>query len=525
VLTARLCADLLAFADRDRPRVVVVGPQRRARELESVLSSDATVTRLPGLEPDGLLAELVAGAPVDLVLDASPRGRAQHRLRVAVHAVRPGGAVVVETGADSGVHRLARRLQRRRTSGPQPDRGPKGRDQAALAASLADLRIEEDGDRVVVVATTRRQGLAKLGEAAHERVLAARPSAGRTLLTLPSVAWTAENDVRASSSTNELPRTYSSAPLALREYADATSAGRGVAWADGSVVPASFRLPQRPRLKAPPLEELSPWHVATPEPAQTFLPGTHFLVDTHVPDHFGHALTEQLGHLWGWDEAAARHPGLRALVHGTEGRVPRFTSELLEAAGVPRDAVTVVEAPVRVERLLTTTAAYVIGHRLHPVIRETYDRVGERLDARSSLTDTPTRLFHTRRHGKRTCRNAAEVEAAAEAAGFTVIRPEEHSLADQVRMVRRAEVVAGFAGSGLFHVALSARPQHLVVIGSESYPAHNEQAFAALRGHRLDLVVCRPDIPRGRVFTQAAFHSDFVVDWEREGRLLLAALG
>lgn len=522
MLIARLCVDAVASAGE--ARIVAVGPRARVRELEARLGRP--VVRLPALAPEELLAELVAVAPVDAVVDLSPRGGVQQRFRVAAHAVRPGGTLLVETTPDSGMHRLARRLRRRRTSEQGVAHGPKGRDQAALAASLTDLRTERDGERVVVVAVSGRQGLAKLGEDAHERVLAARPSAGRTLLSLPGATWTAENDVRASSPSpvNPLPREFTSRPLALREYDDATSTGRGVVWVDGSVVPASFRLPQRPRLKAPPLVDLSPWHVERPDPPAEVLRGTYYLLDTHVPDHFGHAMTEQLGHVWGWDEAARRHPGLRALVHAPDGHLPGFTAELLAAAGVPLEAVTVVAAPVRVERLLTTTAAYVIGDRVHPVLRETYDRVGRALDARSDLTDTPARLFHTRRHGKRVCRNADEVEAAAENAGFTVIRPEEHPLPDQVRMVRRAEVVAGFAGSGLFHVALSERTQHVVVIASESYPAHNEHAFAALRGHRLDLVVCRSDVPRDGAFTQAAFHSDFAVDWDREGPFLRDAL-
>jgi hypothetical protein len=48
--------------------------------------------------------------------------------------------------------------------------------------------------------------------------------------------------------------------------------------------------------------------------------------------------------------------------------------------------------------------------------------------------------------------------------------------------------------------------------------------MAALRGHRLDLVVCRPDVPRSDAFSLEAFHSDFEVDPEREGRFLRSLL-
>ena len=80
--------------------------------------------------------------------------------------------------------------------------------------------------------------------------------------------------------------------------------------------------------------------------------------------------------------------------------------------------------------------------------------------------------------------------------GFTVVHPEDHSLPDQARMVRDAEVVAGFAGSGMFQIALAGGPKHVVLVGSESYTASNEYLISSVVGHRLDLVLCRPDVPK-----------------------------
>ena len=56
------------------------------------------------------------------------------------------------------------------------------------------------------------------------------------------------------------------------------------------------------------------------------------------------------------------------------------------------------------------------------------------------------RLFCSRRPGKRSCHNAAEVEGLFAAHGFAVVYPEDHPLPEQARMVRDADVVAGFAG-------------------------------------------------------------------------------
>jgi hypothetical protein len=134
-------------------------------------------------------------------------------------------------------------------------------------------------------------------------------------------------------------------------------------------------------------------------------------------------------------------------------------------------------------------------------------------------------VFLTRAPVKRVCRNAAEVEAEFVAAGYEVVRPESLPLPEQVALIRAADSIAGFAGSGMFHIALAGGPKHVVVVTSENYPCHNEYLMSALLGHRLDLVVCRPDIPRpGPTFSRESFHSDYVFAAEREGAFLRRVL-
>ena len=122
---------------------------------------------------------------------------------------------------------------------------------------------------------------------------------------------------------------------------------------------------------------------------------------------------------------------------------------------------------------------------------------------RGPIDPGPLRLFCSRRPGKRTCHNAAEVEALFAAHGFTVVFPEDHPLPEQARMVREADVVAGFAGSGMFQIAFAGGPKHVILVGSESYTASNEYLISSVVGHRLDLVLCRPDVAEdGRALLQ-----------------------
>lgn len=510
-----------------RPRVALVAP-RADPPLAGRIAAEhpgAVVTVSTDTDPDTLHLDLAAAGPLDLVVDLAGGPGSRERFELAVRHLRPGGLLLARRRAGSPLHRFVEGLAEQQVAGPPRLFGHARRDREALLADLTELAVHPlpNGD-VVCRAVHGASVLAKLPEAGHERFLERRPEAGRSLQVRAGGSWASRADVRTSAPhpLNELPTTFDAPDLALRAYDDVVSAGRGTAYGDGFVLPVSYRMPTRPRLTSPPLADVAPRFAGSPPapPTQT-LPGAWFLLETHVPGHFGHALTEQLGHVWGWAAARERLPGLRALVHRP---LASWAVELLDAAGVPPDAVEVVPAPVRVETLVTTTAAYVVGGPLHRLVAETHDAVGAALDARSTLTDTPARVFHTRRHGKRVCRNVDEVEAAAEAAGYTVVRPEEHPLPDQVRIVRRAESVAGFGGSGMFHLALAGAPKHAVVIGSENYPMHNEHAFAALHGHRLDLVVTRPDVPREESFTTRAFHSDFAVDWEREGVFLREAL-
>ena len=136
----------------------------------------------------------------------------------------------------------------------------------------------------------------------------------------------------------------------------------------------------------------------------------------------------------------------------------------------------------------------------------------------------PSRVFFARRGSKRVCVNADQLEAEFVAAGFEVVHPEDHPLAEQVQLVRNARAVAGYAGSAMFTTAFAGAPKHVIVVGPESYPAHNEYMLASLVGHDLDLVLCRPEVPREDGWTMESFHSDYVYDPQREGVFLRSAI-
>ena len=308
--------------------------------------------------------------------------------------------------------------------------------------------------------------------------------------------------------------------------------------APGLALPESFRRPSRRRLRHLDLADLAPSfvldplaHAGGPEPRA--LAGAWFHLDHEIRGHFGHATTEQLARTWGFAAALAAEPDLRVLLSQGSGLpLASWELDLLEAAGVPRDRVEVHDEPVRVERLWSATQLFDNPGHVAPRLAATWDAVGTALEATATAAQPdrtwPERVFLTRRGGNRACHNAEEVEAVFARAGFDVVRPEVLPLAEQVTLVRRASVVGGFSGSGMFHVAFADHPLHVVAVGSESYSAQNEWLFSAVRGHHLDLVECRPDVPFPGRWDQASFQSAFTFDHDREGRWLaevLARLG
>lgn len=309
----------------------------------------------------------------------------------------------------------------------------------------------------------------------------------------------------------------------MRLYRDVTCLPGQAAHTDDFVLPESFRKGATGKMWNPTgFEELTGEFVKWPTGEPRSVPGSYYYLDTEIFGHFGHAVTEQISHLWGWEEARSASPELRCLLLRPPGRdIAPWLWDLLAAAGASADDVLVAAGPVRVDRLVATTAAYTINHSVHPIMETTYRRIGASLAQQASRQDWPDRVFFTRRLAKRGCNNRDDVENLFEQHGFQVLSPEDHSLADQIEFARRASVIAGFAGSGMFHIGFTGEPKHVIVIMSDAYHSANEYQLSALIGHRLDLVVCEPDVPRtGQGFSGEAYRSTFTVNFEREGRFL-----
>lgn len=476
-------ADDLRSRLADSHRVAVLCRPKH-RELVDRLEADlpgAELRRLDVRLPQRELhVRLAAWGPVDAVVDLAAQGAEARREALQLHVPPAGLYLTRATGPDGSAVQVHR----------QPV------------------------DAVPIVR-----------DAEVPLVLELDPTRGRVLESRPGAGWPSRARVRTSGPVplNPLPTAYDAPPLVLREWSDVVALPRQAVLSRSVLLPESFSTADGHRQVNPTLDKLGPRFAHRPvlPPDLETLAGPFFHLENVMPGHFGHALTEQVSRLWGWPAARAAHPGLKALLFAPDGRLPAWQTDLLAAGGVPPEAVHVATRPVRVGTLVAGTPMFSRPAYVHPGLRPTYDEIGATLEAQASPRAWPARVFFTRRPVKRSCRNAGEVEARFAAAGYEIVYPEDHPLADQMAMVRAAEAVGGFGGSGMFQVGFAGGPKHVVVVTSETYPCHNEYLMSALLGHRLDLVVCRADVPRGDgPFRREAFHSDFVFDPAREGTFL-----
>ncbi|KRA29958.1 MULTISPECIES: glycosyltransferase family 61 protein [unclassified Nocardioides] len=394
-------------------------------------------------------------------------------------------------------------------------------DITSLRSAMASVEFV-DGHLVI---TNGHDVHAKLNEQAANTVIAAT-GRGRVLDSRPGVTWRPTAELRESESDlgGFWQREYAAPDLYLREYDDVLCLPGQVAVIDHFLLPDTYRHIGRPRLGNQYAPERAPLFAVPKDkrPARKVLNGPHFFWDSEFRGHFGHAVTEQLSRMWAFQRAREIHPGLKVVMAKNKHReLADFEVDLLGRFGVAREDLVFEYEPVRVEKLIAATPMFSQPNYIHPGITEVWDHLGASLAADAPDRAYPERFFVSRRHGKRSCRNGAEVEALFAAQGFEIVYPEDYSLAEQARLFREAKVIGGYAGSGLFNAMLALEPKHLIMVSSESYTAENEWMIAAARNHRIDVAWCVAEIPAPRgAYVVKAFHSPYTFDHEREGRFL-----
>lgn len=275
---------------------------------------------------------------------------------------------------------------------------------------------------------------------------------------------------------------------------------------DGLLVPASQRRWTGGRLSR---VAADPDRVDVPRRARR-LEGT-WLYAGHWAVHFGHLLVEHLTTYWPEPTAGplagplagivVHRPPHAPLRHPRRGlEVPRLAAwqrDLIELAGHDPDGLRIVHGrPLRVDRLVVPERPVLLTRWARPEAVALWQRVAEAVgfrggDRRVYLSRT---RFHTDARPDRARvdqdrdRHLDDVFASA---GFAVVHPETMSIAEQVAVVRGADVLAGLSGSAM-HLSVFARPgSHVLTLGDARDPARptrTQQVIDAACGHRVEFV-------------------------------------
>jgi capsular polysaccharide biosynthesis protein len=430
---------------------------------------------------------------------------------------------------------LVAEAQRARLRSPEdrPEIVARAAEVRGLARHLGDVQVHGVSLRI----TNSRATHAKLRESEADVVLAARPDLGREVASLPPTRTRATGEYLHNLPHDPYVVPEMSVPkLTLREYDDPVLSRGQVVTSDRFVWPDSYRHHLAPHLHSRFVEESGPrfGHLRRDSSQAEQLPGRWFNLDSEWPGHYGHLLTEVLGKMWAWDRVRELAPDVKCLLTVQPEREPQelvpFELDILAAFGISVDDVRVFDRPVRPQTLYSATSMFSLPDYVHPDMAGVWDRVGDHLAARASTSGGPRRIFCTRpADHKRSCTNAADVEALFGRHGFEVVRPELLPLPEQVALFRGADVIGGFGGSAVFTSALCTTPKTVVTVAPTSYTARNEHLIAAVRGHRVISAWSEPQLPHpDGWWTQRAYASDFTFDLEREGAWLeeqLTALG
>ncbi|TIC89220.1 glycosyltransferase family 61 protein [Nocardioides sp. GY 10113] len=525
-------ADVVAdHLDGRTEAVVVLLGSNRPQLLQRLrtLGPGWTVLEVDDTDERACHLELTLAGPVDVVVDrAQPAGRLV-RFRDVFFHVRAGGVYVVPGGGTE--------------LGPEP--GGLGRHLASAAALEAEpLRAPREGTRRVpenialairmhvqartvgrhlVLSHDLPDVLSKLDEDEADAYLERLGGPHRVLLEIPAETPPDARVITEGPGTRarDMAAPITQAAIRLRDYRDVVVDVEQLVLTDRVVLPDSYRHNQYARLVNRGIIDVSPRLGVPVRPVPDDLPlleGTYLHLDNEIRGHFGHTLTEVLSRMWSWSAALEIDPDVKVLMTAARVRpeLAEWELDFYETCGIPRDRILKLDGAARVERLLSGSPMFSNPQFVHPRILETWDRVGDTLAARASDREWPSRIFIGRRLAKRACLNAEEVEAVFAEYGFEVVYPEDLPLGDQVAMFRAADVVAGYAGSGMFHIAFVPHPLRVIQISSDGYTPRNEVLMSALRGHRIDAVVSAAQA--------AGVQADFAVDLEREGPYLRSVL-
>lgn len=191
---------------------------------------------------------------------------------------------------------------------------------------------------------------------------------------------------------------------------------------------------------------------------------------------------------------------------------PRYQIEMLEALGIPSDAIVRLahDEILECEELWIPSLSHTNQLWLHPSANAAYDALVQAV-ARADAGPGPADIFVTRAsrsNDPRSLYNIEAIEAVAVAHGFSVVDPGVVPWREQVRLFANARRIVGLCGSGLHNTLFAGPDVHVCTLQQNQNNNYMQSSIAALRNHDVSYLVGETLA----AFDGATWHAGFVID-------------
>jgi capsular polysaccharide biosynthesis protein len=264
--------------------------------------------------------------------------------------------------------------------------------------------------------------------------------------------------------TATFPKSVTSPPLYLSRLSNVTCLPGGVAISeDGTLLEEVFSATWEKEQHHHLIKDGGGHRLKQPHSEPVALLGKYLYLDYQHQEHYGHFIADVLSRAWA--AMYLRHvfgiDRFKTLI--TRTATP-YILQLLNALGFGPGDIYMLDGPAKVQELFVATKAYQLQEYTSPMTASVWDSIGSYF---LNPSDPSRNLYISRIHQpQRPLANERAIEAMFEQRGFAILHPEHHSLAEQIRMICNAPLVAGSGGSNLFTLAFHRRMRSCFVVNS-----------------------------------------------------------
>ncbi len=313
-------------------------------------------------------------------------------------------------------------------------------------------------------------------------------------------------------------------PLAITRLRDVVCVPGGVMLRDAAVLTESFSAPWEAYQHRHMTEAADGWHLVDrgepTRPVGDEIRDPVLYLDHQHLDWFGHVMLDLLAPAWAHAYCLA-YLGIRRLLVLCTRPTHAFVRTLIEAAGIARGDIVLIDRPVRCAELMVATKALQIQHYVAAPSAALWARMRDRVAP--GAPPVVERLYVSRRlNPTRRLVEEGEVEELFVRHGFAVIHPERLDLNTQIRLFAGARLIAGCSGSNMFNIAFQGRARAVLLLVSPLLVHYSEQFLHATHENAATL-----DVVMG--FTRddelAAMPGNVHAPWHVDPTALAAVIG